>query len=166
MVKLITESGDLSWSEIRHKARTRFNRTCLACRDCNGFECRGQIPGVGGIGSGEAFIKNVTAIRSIEIATRVIHDVTSVDTSTNFLGRKLSIPLAAAPITGCDINLGGSISELDYLTSIMKGCSESGIIGFTGDGASRSFTRLAWKQFSLLKVMVVLFSNRELITLL
>ncbi|HPO51170.1 MAG TPA: alpha-hydroxy-acid oxidizing protein, partial [Spirochaetota bacterium] len=49
-----------------------------------------------------------------------------------------SFPLAAAPITGCDINLGGLISELEYDTELLAGCRDSGIVGFVGDGAQPS----------------------------
>lgn len=57
-----------------------------------------------------------------------------MDTSIDFLGTKLEIPLIAAPITGCDINLGGKISELEYDEALVSGTKGAGIIGFVGDG--------------------------------
>lgn len=135
-IKIATKKkAKLNWNEIRHRAREKFNRTCFACAICNGIECRGKIPGVGGIGNGYAFIRNCKDMGRILIETKTIHDVTSVDTSTNFLGVDLSLPLAAAPVTGCDINLGGIITELDYDTELIAGCKDGGIIGFVGDGA-------------------------------
>jgi 4-hydroxymandelate oxidase len=125
-------------NEIRHRAREKFNRTCYACTVCNGIECRGKIPGVGGIGNGLSFIRNYRDISRILIETNTIHNVTEVDTTTEFFGINLAIPLVAAPVTGCDMNLGGMISELEYDIDLLKGCKEAGIMGFVGDGAQPS----------------------------
>ncbi|OHD17253.1 MAG: hypothetical protein A2Y34_18460 [Spirochaetes bacterium GWC1_27_15] len=136
-IKIITTKKNftLNWNEIRHKAREKFNRTCFVCAVCNGIECRGKIPGVGGVGNGLSFIRNCKDMNKILIHTKTIHNVVDVDTSINFLGVNLSLPLIAAPVTGCDINLGGMISELEYDTELIAGCKEAGIIGFVGDGA-------------------------------
>ncbi|HOV15878.1 MAG TPA: alpha-hydroxy-acid oxidizing protein, partial [Spirochaetota bacterium] len=138
-INIITKKkAKLNWNEIRHKARERLNRSCFACNVCNGIECRGKIPGVGGIGNGYSFIRNCKDIGRILIETKTIHDITEVDIKTNFLGVDFALPLAAAPVTGCDINLGGIITELDYDTELLAGCKESGIVGFVGDGAQPS----------------------------
>jgi isopentenyl diphosphate isomerase/L-lactate dehydrogenase-like FMN-dependent dehydrogenase/biotin carboxylase len=143
-VKIVTEEkkGLLNWNEIRHRARERFNRTCYACTVCNGIECRGKIPGVGGIGNGLSFVRNYRDISRILIETNTIHNITEIDTTTEFFGIKLDLPLVAAPITGCDMNLGGMISELEYDTELLKGCKDSGIIGFVGDGAQPTLFRI------------------------
>lgn len=133
---VVTDSHrGVSWNEIQHKAREKFNRACYVCPECNGVECTGKIPGVGGIGTGKSFIRNCTDVNRVYIKTRTIHDVTEINTGTDFLGVKLSMPLLAAPITGCDINLGGQMSELEYDEELIIGCRDAGIIGFVGDGA-------------------------------
>ena len=124
-----------TWNEICKLAREKFNRACFACNECDGIECRGKIPGMGGIGNGNSFIRNYKDLKRILIKTKTIHTVSSVDTSVNFLGINLSLPVIIAPITGCDINLGGNISELEYAANIIQGAKDSGIIGFVGDGA-------------------------------
>ena len=136
IIRVITKINQaITWSEICHRAREKFNRACFVCKVCDGVECRGKIPGMGGIGNGKAFIRNYRDINRILIKTKIIHGTTIVDTTTDFLGIPLSLPLVAAPITGCDINLGGKISELEYDTNLIQGCKEAGIIGFVGDGA-------------------------------
>ncbi len=137
ILKVVTKSvaKKLNWTEIKHRARERFNRTCFVCNICNGIECRGKIPGVGGIGSGLSFVRNYRDLNSILINTKTIHDVTDIDLSTNFLGVDLALPLVAAPVTGCDINLGGLITELEYDIELVSGCREAGILAFVGDGA-------------------------------
>lgn len=125
----------VSFQEIMHKAREKFNRACYACVQCNGLECRGKIPGMGGYGSGTAFIRNCDDVNKILIKTRTIHDVKSVDTSAVFMDTTLKIPLLIAPITGADINLGAQISEFEYDEEILKGSTEAGVFAFVGDGA-------------------------------
>jgi len=57
------------------------------------------------------------------------------DTRTEIFGIPLDIPVLAAPIGGVSFNMGGKISEEDYITAKLQGCKEKGIIGCTGDGA-------------------------------
>ncbi|MCG8571092.1 MAG: alpha-hydroxy-acid oxidizing protein [Spirochaetes bacterium] len=145
-IKIITDGEKtLTWNEIRHHAREKFNRSCYACVACNGKECRGKIPGVGGIGNGEAFIRNVRDFSRIVIETTTIHEVKEAATAIEFCGTKLRIPVIAAPITGCDINLGGMMSELDYDEALVKGCKEAGIIAFVGDGAQPDLYKVGLK---------------------
>ncbi len=125
----------VSFQEINHKARERFNRACYACVECNGVECKGKIPGMGGYGSGASFMRNCDDVRKVLINTRVIHNVKTVNTSSNFFGIDLKIPLLIAPITGADINLGGQISELEYDEELLHGAQLSGVFAFVGDGA-------------------------------
>jgi len=134
-IKTTKKADKLSWDEIRHRAREKFNRTCYACNICNGIECKGKIPGVGGIGNGMAFIRNVEDLQKVFIITETITEVKEIDTNVDFFGIKLDLPVLAAPIAGCDINLGGKISELEYDIELLKGCIESNILGFVGDGA-------------------------------
>ena len=134
-IKTVAKSEKFSWDEIRHIARERFNRSCFVCNICNGVECRGKIPGIGGIGNGKSFIRNYEDLQNIFILTKSIHSVKEPDTSVEFLGNKFRLPLMAAPIAGVDINLGGKIPELEYDTELIEGCREAGIIGFLGDGA-------------------------------
>jgi len=135
-IKIVTEYDEIiTWNEVRHRARDKFNRACFACKECNGVECKGKFPGMGGVGNGNSFIRNYRDMNKILIKTKTIHDVAIVNTETNFFGMPLSLPLIAAPITGCDINLGGGISELEYDNILLTGCEESGILAFVGDGA-------------------------------
>jgi len=134
-IKTTKKEDKLSWDEIRHRAREKFNRTCYACAICNGVECKGKIPGVGGIGNGMAFVRNCEDLQKVFIITETITEVKEIDTTVDFFGYKLELPVLAAPVAGCDINMGGKISEFEYDIELLKGCLEGGIIGFVGDGA-------------------------------
>ena len=65
---------------------------------------------------------------------RLIHDVIEPETGVDFLGLNLALPVLAAPIGGVAFNMGGRMSEEDYITAVMAGCREAGTIGSGGDG--------------------------------
>ncbi len=120
--------------EIRDNARKMMETFCKVCPICNGKACAGQVPGMGGLGSGSSFINNIETLGRIKFNMRLIHDVTEPDTTVSVLGKKLSLPILAAPIGGVSFNMGGAVSEEDYIQAIVSGCKAKGIIGCSGDG--------------------------------
>ena len=120
--------------EIRNNARKLMEPYCRVCPICNGKVCSGQVPGMGGLGSGSSFGNNLEALAKYKFNMRLIHDVTEPDTSVNILGKQLTLPVFAAPIGGVAFNMGGKISEEEYTASIINGCKAKSIMGCTGDG--------------------------------
>ena len=120
--------------EIRDNARKLMEPHCRVCPICNGKFCAGQVPGMGGLGSGSSFGNNLKALAKYKFNMRLIHDVTDPDTSVNILGKQLSLPVMAAPIGGISFNMGGKVTEEDYAAAIINGCKAKSIIGCTGDG--------------------------------
>ncbi len=120
--------------EIRGNARKLMENFCRVCPVCNGRACAGEVPGMGGLGSGSSFVGNVSALADCKFNMRLIHDVIEPDTSVNILGKNLALPLLAAPIGGVSFNMGGGVSEDEYIKAIINGCRAKGIIGCTGDG--------------------------------
>ncbi len=49
-------------------------------------------------------------------------------------GFEFSLPVLAAPIGGVSFNMGGKMSEEDYIRAKLAGCAAKGSIGCTGDG--------------------------------
>ncbi len=121
--------------EIRNEARKLMQGFCRVCPVCDGSACAGEVPGMGGIGTGTSFKDNIASLSEYKFNMRLIHDVVEPDTSTTILGIPLDIPVMAAPIGGVAYNMGGKISEEAYITAKLAGCKEKGIIGCTGDGA-------------------------------
>ena len=114
--------------EIRDNARKLMEPQCRVCPIC------GQVPGMGGLGSGSSFGNNIDALAKYKFNMRLIHGVTDPDTSVNILGKQLALPVLAAPIGGISFNMGGKVSEEDYANAIINGCKAKSIIGCTGDG--------------------------------
>jgi len=121
--------------EIRKIARERMKGYCRVCPVCDGRACAGEVPGMGGLGTGSSFMANVQALAARRLNMRLIHDAAAPDTRIQFLGKDLALPVLAAPIGGVSFNMGGEISEEDYIDAVLGGCRDHGILGCTGDGA-------------------------------
>ena len=132
----VLDEADLSMESLRTAAREKFKKICYVCKTCDGKDCPTGVPGMGGIGTGASFRRNLEALQNIKINTRLIHDVTRPDTSTRFFGTPLSLPVMAAPITGTGTNMGSAMEELEYNRAVVKGCVEAGTLAFVGDGAT------------------------------
>lgn len=120
--------------EIRDNARELMKGFCKVCPQCNGKACAGEVPGMGGLGTASSFHANMKALAGCSFNMRLLHDVVEPDTSVEFLGKKLALPVLAAPIGGVSFNMGGKIEESDYITAIIDGCRAKETLGCTGDG--------------------------------
>ncbi|NLO88742.1 MAG: alpha-hydroxy-acid oxidizing protein [Clostridia bacterium] len=125
----------MDWKTIENEAKIKFKGYCRVCRECNGKVCAGEVPGMGGAGSGSSFVDNVEALKEIKVNLRVIHGAKEPDTSIEFLGQRLELPVIAAPMTGISYNMGGAVSEEEFANSIVEGSIAAGTIAMTGDGA-------------------------------
>ena len=129
----------MNYKDMLKDARENLNGSCRVCKACNGVVCAGEVPGMGGKDTGSAFIQNFKSLQDIKINMRVIHNVVDPDTSVELFGRKMKAPIFAAPITGTTLNMGGKISEREYITPVVEGCIETGIFPMVGDTAVDSF---------------------------
>ncbi len=128
--------GILTYEEVKSNAIKRFNKACFVCRICDGKECKGQVPGMGGIANGKTFANNLRALDKYRILTSFLHDVREPKLETVLFGKKLSSPLLIAPMAGTETNMGGALSEHDYTLSIINGAKKSGIVAMLGDGTT------------------------------
>lgn len=120
--------------EIYEKARENMKGFCRVCKICDGKACKGEVPGMGGLGTGSSFESNIKDLHDIKLNMKLIHSVTDPDTSSSIFGIDLDMPVLAAPIGGVSYNMGGKVSEQDYTDAIIFGCKTSNIMGTTGDG--------------------------------
>ncbi len=145
----VFDEGELSMEAIRIEAREKFKKICYVCKNCDGRDCPTGVPGMGGIGTGASFKRNIESLQRYKINTRLIHDVTAPNTETSFFGVPLSLPVMAAPITGTVTNMGGAIDELDYNIAVVNGCIKSGSLAFVGDGATPDKYKIGLEALSL-----------------
>lgn len=128
----------MNWNEVRKIAREKLKPYCRVCPICDGVVCAGEVPGMGGTGTGASFKANLEALKKYKVNLSTIHEVRNSDTSIELFGEKLSIPVMAAPITGTTYNMGGAITEDVYCNEVIAGSLMAGTIGWTGDGADPS----------------------------
>lgn len=129
----------MNMNDVKKNARENLNGSCRVCKQCNGIACQGEVPGMGGKGSGEAFKANFDALNNVKLNMRVMHDVKTVDISVELFGRKMEMPIFAAPVTGTTLNMGGKFTEEEYITWVIEGCLNAGIYPMVGDTAVDSF---------------------------
>lgn len=125
----------MDMAALRKKAREDMKGYCRVCPVCDGRACAGEVPGMGGTGTGLAFGANLTALRRYRLNLRVIHGVRSPETAIELFGQTLSMPILAAPMTGVVYNMGGKIAEDAFSAMIVSGARQAGTLGMIGDGA-------------------------------
>jgi hypothetical protein len=120
---------------LRNNAREKLQGYCRVCPICDGRVCAGEVPGMGGAGTGSAFRNNLTALAKYRLNMRTIHSVKIPDMSFDLWGEKLTMPILVAPMTGTPYNMGGKMTEEEFITEIVEGSLQAGTISMTGDGA-------------------------------
>lgn len=133
--KLRPLSGKMTYEEVRNRAREMMMPRCYVCPECNGRgPCIGQVPGFGGMGANRGFQANYDSLAAVQLNSRVVHGVHVPDTSIDFFGTKISLPVIAAPTGGTTYNMGGKLTEEEFVTAICEGCTKAGTLGAVADG--------------------------------
>jgi len=124
----------MDMKEIYRVAREKFKGACRVCPVCNGRACAGEMPGIGGIGTGSSFMANFDSLARIKLNMRTIHEVREPEIQYSFFGRSLKIPILVAPLAGMGINMGNAMEERPFLSAMLAGAKEAGSMGCTCDG--------------------------------
>ncbi|MFO7730387.1 MAG: alpha-hydroxy-acid oxidizing protein [Spirochaetia bacterium] len=115
-------------------ARERMQGFCRVCPLCDGRACRGEVPGMGGTGTGSAFTENLKALSRIKINMRTLHSVHAPETGIQLFNRSLSMPILISPLGGVHYNMTRELHEKEYITQMIGGAAAAGTLGGTGDG--------------------------------
>ena len=120
---------------MKQIAREKFKGSCRICPVCNGVACAGEMPGMGGCGTGNAFRNNFAALARVRLNLRTVHNVVEPKLACNILGMSLAMPVMAAPIAGINVNMKSALTEDEYAAAIAVGSVGAGVISMTGDGS-------------------------------
>lgn len=120
---------------MRATAREQLKGFCRVCPVCDGRACAGEVPGMGGVGTAGAFKANMDALARVKLNLRTIHAVKEPDMRLTLWGRTLAMPILVAPITGSSYNMGGKMTEEDFIAEMVAGALQAGTLCMTGDGA-------------------------------
>ena len=132
---------EMTLTKVREEAKKKLMGVCGVYKICDGDAmriCQGQSYGrplgFGGIGSGASFNNNVLALKKLKLKMKTIGDHFEADTTYDFFGRELSMPIMGASIAGVN-SFGGEkvISEKEFCRSVVLGCKDAGTIGWRGD---------------------------------
>lgn len=129
----------MDWKELRQKARENLKGFCRVCPVCDGYACAGEVPGMGGVGTGSAFKANLQALLKHRVNLRTLHDAKEPDTGIEIFRQRISFPIMAAPLTGASYNMGGKLTEREFIGAVIKGSRMAGTIGMIGDGGDPGF---------------------------
>ena len=77
----------MDMKQIRETAREKMKGYCRVCRFCDGVACAGEVPGMGGIGTGSSFRANIKALENVKINLRTLHDAKAPDISFELFGK-------------------------------------------------------------------------------
>lgn len=128
----------MDMKEVRNVARENMKGFCRVCPVCNGIACAGEVPGMGGSLTGSTFKSNVEDLSKVKLRLKTIHDAKNPNLEFNFFGRDLANPIISAPITGSAFNMGGALTEEEYIDSVVNGSLDAGTIAMIGDSADPS----------------------------
>ena len=129
----------MNYTEILENAKSKINKRCKVCKECNGIVCRGEVPGVGGKGSGEGFIRNWKKFNEIKINLDTIVPNKEIQTSIELFGISYKYPFFAAPIGAVGLNYSDDLDDYTYSQAVVGGCKKAGTLAFTGDGVKDEF---------------------------
>jgi len=130
----------LDLKDIRKKAKGIMGGRCRMCPSCDGRACAGEVPGMGGSGTGASFKNAVSALAEVTLNMRVIHDVIDPDLNCQVLGENLSLPVLGAPVAGVQINMGcEDVTEAEYCLEFVAGCADAGALGCFGTAVPEFF---------------------------
>ncbi len=87
--------------------------------------------GLRGIGQGLTYLANFSALSKYRLKKRLIAKHEDPVIETTFMGKKISMPVLGAPMSG--LSYVSNITEEDFAYNILEGCKVAGTIGCTGN---------------------------------
>ena len=124
----------MTYQEILANARTCMGPYCKSCPVCNGVACKNTVPGPGAKGLGTGFIRNYQKWQEICVQMDTICENRPADTSFDFFGLKLRLPVLAAPVGAMKMHYGDKYDDATYNDLLVSACRKAGILACTGDG--------------------------------
>ena len=133
----------MTYQEILANARTCMGPYCKSCPVCNGVACKNTVPGPGAKGIGTGFIRNYQKWQELCVNMDTICENVPVDTSYNFFGKQVALPVFAAPVGAMQLHYGDKYDDLTYNDILVSACAGAGIAAFTGDGTNPAVIQAA-----------------------
>ncbi len=132
----------LELNEVHDRARNVLKGICRVCPVCDGRSCPSGVPGMGGRGSGSAFRNNRAAFDRVLLNLRTMHNAVDPETSYDFYGVNLQLPVMGAPMCETTYNYLSRVDDYAFIQSQVLGAEKAGTIAFTGDSPDPSLYKM------------------------
>lgn len=126
----------MTYQEILDRSRDQIGPFCKSCKICNGMACKNTVPGPGAKGLGTGFIRNYQKWQELCVNLDTICENGPADTTFDFFGHQLTIPVMAGPVGAMQLHYGDKYDDLTYNDLLVTACAKAGILAFTGDGTN------------------------------
>ena len=126
----------MTYQEILDRSRDQIGPYCKSCKICNGMACKNTVPGPGAKGLGTGFIRNYQKWQELCVNMDTICENGPADTTFDFFGHQLTIPVMAGPVGAMQLHYGDKYDDLTYNDLLVSACAKAGILAFTGDGTN------------------------------
>ena len=126
----------MTYQEILDHSRNQIGPYCKSCKICNGLTCKNTIPGPGAKGLGTGFIRNYQKWQELCVNMDTICENGPVDTTFDFFGHRLALPVMAGPVGAMQLHYGDRYNDMEYNDLLVAACAKAGILAFTGDGTN------------------------------
>ena len=124
----------MDYDQLLIEARKLIGPNCKACPVCNGIACGNTMPGPGSKAPGNGAHDNWKAWQQIKLSMDCIAPAGEVDTSLEFLGRRLNFPLITGPIGSIKWQYNPESDVRDFNRDVAAASLKLGIAGAFGDG--------------------------------
>ncbi len=138
----------MTYQEIIEKARAVMGPNCRVCPVCDGRACRGEIPGLGGIGSGSSFTVCRGYLDGVKVMMDVVYEPAEIDTSIELFSRRFPFPFFMAPLGGMGFNYNGFLTEEEWSRMSVAAMADCGSLAFTPDGAKDEYFELSMRSIA------------------
>lgn len=126
----------MTYQEILDRSRDQIGPFCKSCKICNGMACKNTVPGPGAKGLGTGFIRNYQKWQELCVNMDTICENGPADTTFDFFGHQLAIPVMAGPVGAMTMHYGDKYDDIAYNDLLVSACAKAGILAFTGDGVN------------------------------
>ncbi len=135
----------MDYKEMLENARSNMGKLCKACPVCNGRACGNTMPGPGSKGVGDTAQRNFEAWKKIRVNMDTLAENVKPDTTFDFFGKKLSVPVLAGPVGAVNMHYGDLLNDVEYNDILVSACADNGILAMTGDGTNPEVMKAATK---------------------
>ena len=105
----------MTYQEILDRSRDQIGPYCKSCKICNGMACKNTVPGPGAKGLGTGFIRNYQKWQELCVNMDTICENGPADTSFDFFGHTVDIPVMAGPVGALPMHYGDKYDDLSLI---------------------------------------------------